>query len=166
MLLIFCLPEFGYYDNPMLGKNVTINLDSGEVYAFNLGIKDKHLQNRIFDDYGFVMKADGYNLRINGNGATIKNTDEYSLGFLYINRDSTVALNNLTISDFKLAFVNMGNCAANSCKFVNNVNDNILASRSLFNNEGGVMYNYCLASLNNCTFDSNDAHYEIYKVWF
>lgn len=26
------------------------------------------------------------------------------------------------------------------------------------------MHNYCLASLNNCTFDSNDAHYEIYKV--
>lgn len=102
------------YDNPMLGKNVTINLDSGEVYAFNSGIKDKHLQNRIFDDYGFVMKADGYNLRINGNGATIKNTDEYSLGFLYINRDSTVALNNLTVCDFKLAFVNMGKC----CKFL------------------------------------------------
>lgn len=155
--------DLGDYNNQYAGKTVIVNLDSNKTYEFNSNIKDTHLHNRIIDDYGFVMRVNDVKLIINGNGSNIKNTDEHSLGFLYINNGATVFLENLTISDFKLGIVNDGDLFVNKCTFKNNVNDVFYTPNALLNQEGAAVHNNNYAVFNECTFDSNRAHAEFFN---
>lgn len=104
-----------------------------------------------------LLDVRGVPVIINGNGATIKlteNSDSDDYHFAYIPNYGSLTLINLTLSGFNTAILNYGVFTAINCTFT----DNIMHHKTRDGDYGGAIRNYANVYCYNSIFKDNSAN--------
>ena len=132
-------------------KKISGNDFKADIIIINLKNNNYKLSSGFYKDqeWSYYIHLTHGALYINGNGATID--DEYKNGFITLEKDTKISINNLTFTRFKRIFVNNGEVYCNNVNFVKND-----ASFWATSTKGTVIYNKMTATFVNCVFDHNE----------